>query len=406
MILTLAWRNLWRHKRRTFITAFAMAVGVGLCMGYLALADGMFDTMFERMVTVQSGHAQIHHPEYPKKHALFSTIEEPDKLEKELRAIKGVVATSSRVYGYGLLGVGDEATGGQLMGVHPGDEDQMRQLKARVVEGRYLSDEPNKEILLGFKLAETLKAKLGAEVVAVTQAADGSMGNELYKIVGIVKTGASVIDRGGALIHRADAQELLALEGQAHEIAVIAKDKLAIDDMYGPLQTSLEGRDNLLLRKWGEINPMALQMMSMQDAMYVILALIILGIAGMGVLNTMLMSVFERTKELGVLIALGLKPRQVLGLIITETFLLSLMAVAFGGAMGAALDLYLVVVGMPFGSGIEMMGMIWDPVIYATVRPAPIIVTIVCVVVISLLAALWPAARAARLQPVIAMREE
>jgi len=406
MITRLAWRNLWRHKRRTLITAFAMAVGVALCMAYLAIADGMFDMMFERMVTAQTGHAQIHHPDYPKQHALFATVKNSDALEKELRAVEGVSATAGRVFGYGLLGVGEEATGGQLIGVIPGDEHRIRQLKDRVVDGRYLSDDPKREVLLGVKLADTLKAKPGAELVAVTQSADGSMGNELYTVVGIVRTGSMALDHSGAIIHRADAQELLALGNEVHEIAIVAKDKLSIDTMFAGVESAMRGKDGLLLRKWGEINPMALQMMGMQDAMYAILALIILGIAGMGVLNTMLMSVFERTKELGVIIALGFKPRQVLALIITETFLLSLIAVAIGGVLGGVLDLYLVKEGIYFGTDIETMGMVFDSVLYATVRPGPIVVVVICVIVISLLASLWPAARAARLQPVIAMREE
>jgi ABC-type lipoprotein release transport system permease subunit len=406
-LLHLAWRNLFRHTRRTLITAFAMSIAVALCMGYLAFADGMFGLMFERMVTVQTAHAQLHNPKYPKTKALFETIPEFEKLEKQLRATEGVTATAARVYGYGLFGVREEATGGQVMGVHPGDEQNIRQLADRVIEGRFLSDEPKGEVVLGFKLAETLKAKVSDEVVVVTQSADGSMGNELFEIVGLLRSGSTLLDRTNAVIHRADAQELFVLDGQVHEIALLAPTKEEIDPVVARVEKLVEGREDLLLRKWGELNPAALQFTGMQDAMYLIVALIILGIAGMGVLNTMLMSVFERTKELGVLIALGLKPRQVLTLIVSETFLLSLIAVALGGLFGAVLDWYLVVYGIPFGSdGFEMMGIIFDPVLYAEINPGPIIVTISCVVIISVLASLWPAARAARLKPVIAMREE
>lgn len=406
MIPRLAWRNLWRHRRRTVITAFAMAFGVAMCMGFIAFADGMFATMFDRMVGLQVGHAQVHHPDYPKQRSLYATINDHAKLERELAAVEGVGATSSRVFGYGLLGVGDEATGGQITGIAPEDEHAVRQLRDRVVEGEYLGDEPDQKMLLGYKLAEDLKAKVGAEVVVVSQAADGSLANELYEVVGLLRTGVTAIDRAGALVHRTDAQELLVLPDQVHEVAILATDAQTIDAMYDGVDRVLQGRDELLLRKWNVLNPMGAQYVAMQDAMYIILLLIILGIAGMGVLNTMLMSVFERTKELGVMIALGLKPRAIVLLVMMETFLLSLLAIAGGLVMGAALDAYLVRYGIYFGTELEFGGIIFDPYLKAVVHPEPIVLTAVLVILISLLSSLWPALRAARLQPVTAMREE
>jgi ABC-type lipoprotein release transport system permease subunit len=404
MILKLAWRNIWRHTRRTLITAFAMAFGVALCMGFMAWGDGVFVMVFDSMVTKSLGHAQIHAKEFPKQRALYETIEDADELKKKLEALDEVTAAASRVFGYALLAAGDEATGGQVTGIDPGDEVRMRDLSKSVIDGEYLPSEAKQKMLLGFELAETMKAKVGDEVVVVTQAADGSMGNELYTVNGILKTGAIAVDKLGAFVHLEDARSLLVLEGQVHEIALMADGKLAVPKMMKAVKPHIS--DKLLLRSWGDVNPMAKQFVSLQDAMFLIIAFIIFGVAALGILNTMLMSVFERTKELGVLIALGLKPRQIVQLIMAETFFLTLISVFIGFILGTVVDWWLVTYGIDMGSAVDFSGMRMEPVIKGVVRPAGVIVTVVILFFVSFFASLWPAIRAARLQPVAAMREQ
>ena len=404
MTFTLAWRNIWRHTRRTLITAVAMALGVALCMGYLAFADGAFAMIFDRMVGQQIGHAQVHSPLFPKQRALYETLDDTTALEQRLRDLPLVGGVAGRVLAFGLFAQGDEATGGQIMGIIPADEQAVRGWKDQVKEGQYLSDQPGLEMLLGYKLAETLKAKVGSEVVVVTQSADGSMGNEVYKVVGIIRTGATMVDRTAAVIHRKDAQALLALGDQSHEIAVVARERDRIDEMVATLKDALKD-EKVLVRSWGEVSPMAQQWMNMQDAMFIIVAVLVLVVSGLGILNTMLMSVFERTRELGVLIALGLKPYQVLMLILAETLLLTLVATLIGALLGGLLCWWIVVHGVDFGAEIQFSGVTWDAVIKGTIRPVSIVVTLLTVFIVSLLSSVWPAARAARLQPVVAMRD-
>jgi len=409
LILRLAWRNVWRQTRRSLLTASAMGFGVALCMFYLCLADGMFTMMFDVVVGKQIGHAQVHAPAFPKTRALYETVDDAANIEAKLQAHKDVKLTVGRVYGYGLLGVKDEAKGAQLMGILPSAETAFRGLGDKVIEGTYLDNKPNMSILLGHKLAKEMKAKVGDEVVVVTSAADGSMGNELFKVVGLVKTGATAIDKGGALIHRADAQDLFALGDGVHELAVVGHNQDGIDAAVAATRTILDDKvkaKKLLVRSWGEVNPQMFEMLSMQDALVGIAAFLIFIVAALGILNTMLMNVFERTKELGVMIAVGLRPWQVMLLVLVETGILAVVAVALGLVFGGLGDWYLVTQGIDWGVALDFGGVSLDPVIKGVVRPSSIVSIVFLVFVISMMAALWPAWRASRVQPVVAMREQ
>ena len=178
LIFKLAWRNLWRQTRRTLITAGAMSAGIALCLASLAWMDGFFDRFFEGLVERNYAHVQVHNPEFPKQRSLFATIEGADDLMRDLRKQEMVTAVSARVYGYALVAASDEAAGARLTGIVPADEDALVALRSNVVDGEYLSSEPDNGCLVGHMLAEDLKVKVGDELVAVTQAADGSMGNE------------------------------------------------------------------------------------------------------------------------------------------------------------------------------------------------------------------------------------
>ncbi len=426
LLIRIAWRNIWRQKRRTLITVGAMAIGLAFCMSILALTDGVYRDLFDLVVTENLGHAQVHDPDYPKKRAIWETIDDADGLVEDLEAEPTVSLVSARVFGYALLGFEDRAVGAQLIGVDPLREHGMTAIGDKVTDGRFLAQAAGREMVLGNGLADRLKLALGDEVVAVTQAADGSTGNDLYTVVGIFESGSVVKDRSGAYLHATDARELLALEGQSHEIALRAVDRDSIEPMLaacGPRVEShgsegSEETDEALekqestgptLRHWGEINPQMFQMMEMADASSVILLFVIFGVAALGILNTMLMSVFERTKELGVIRALGLRPRQMVALVMWETAALVVVALVIGVPIGLGLDAYLVFHGLDLSAvmeGTTVLGVDYDPLLMGEFQVGRVVETVVGLFVISFLAALWPAIRAARLKPVEAMRQE
>jgi ABC-type lipoprotein release transport system permease subunit len=408
LLQRLAWRNIWRQKRRTLITAVAMAGGLAFCLGMVALVEGTYQQMFDQIVTRSVGHVQIHHPDYPSKRAIYETIPEAETLLGELDALPQVQQATARAFGYCLLGSERETLGAQLLGIDPAREAAVTELDRWVVEGDYLRPDQPGRLLLGFELAERLSAGVGDELVAVTQAADGSLGNELYTVAGVVNTGNTAQDRGGAFLLTADLQALLALPDQVHEIALLTTDRDAVAALVAEAGPVAEDR-GLLLRSWTEVNPQLSQMLEMGDASTLILLTIIYAVAALGILNTMLMSVFERTRELGVMVAVGLRPLQVVRLVLWETLWLAGVATAIGLPLGLALVAYLVFHGLDLSAVVgEMstMGARWDPVMRGAFGLQGLLTTVLGLFFVSMLAAVWPALRAARLQPVVAMRQE
>ncbi len=406
---SVAWRNLWRQKRRSLITACAMAIGVALCMSTIAFTDGMYTDMFEVMVEQQLGHVQVHHPDYPAKGLVYDALPERQALLARIDAVDGTVAACPELNGFALLGGDSKSAGGQLVGIDPARDRQVTPLHGRVIEGSYLSDGAGGEIILGFKLAEEIEADLGEQVVAVTQATDGSVGNELFTVVGLYKTGDVMMDQNGGYIHIADAENLLALQDRAHGITVLTDHADHVDAYAQALGAELAG-DAVQVQTWWEASPQTAELMGMRDATVFIMLGIVFTVAAFGVINTMLMSVFERTRELGVLRALGLRPGKLVWLVVLESFFLAGLAAMIGLVLGGLLDWYLVVHGLDFSGsmpdGFSFEGIMLDPVMHGEVRPLGVIATVVAVFFVSVLASLWPAWRAARLQPVTAIRAE
>ena len=377
-----------------------------MCIAIIAFADGWLGQMFETVVGQQVGHGQIHSPDYPRQRLIYETIEDTRGLVDALDALEVTAGVSPRAQGFALLAVGEEAAGAQLVGIDPERERTVTGIAGSIIEGSYL-DGTSGQIILGMGIAESLRASLGDEVVAVTQAADGSMGNELYEVIGIYRTGSARLDRGGAFVSLNDIQELLVLGGDVHEIAMATHHRDDVDALVSTAREVAAGRD-LLVRPWTEIDPATAQILSMMDAVIWIILFFIFSVASLGVLNTMLMSVFERIRELGVLQALGLRPFKVLRLVLWETLFLSLLAAIMGGSVGVLLAHLLEVRGLDLSAlmgDITYGGMIFEPIIFGELRFDRVLVIIAFMFVISFLASIWPAVRAARLDPVAAMRQ-
>ncbi len=409
MLWSIAWRNLWRQRRRSLITAMAMAMGVALCMSMICISDGMYTDMFEVMVEQRLGHVQLHHPAYPAKSLVFDTLQGRDALIERVEAVPGTVAVSPRIVGFGLLGGEAKSVGGMLLGIDPARDAAVSPLKGRVKEGRYLADDAAHEIILGHALAEEIEVGLGDSVVAVTQATDGSVGNDLYTVVGTYKTGDVMMDQSGGYIHITDAEALLWLEDQAHGITVLTDHADHVEAFSVVVREAVAG-DDVEVQAWFEADPQTAEMMGMRDATAIIFLGIVFTVAAFGVINTMLMSVFERTRELGVLRALGLRPGKLIQLVVLESFFLAALSSGIGLVLGGLLDWYLVVHGLDFSGGapdgFSFEGIMLDPVMMGEVNPGPIVLTVAAVFIVSVIASLWPAWRAARLQPVTAIRAD
>lgn len=401
----IAWRNLWRHRRRSLITAAAMAVAAAMSMMSIALTDGTYAEIFRVLVEQRIGHVVVQHPDWPAGRRLHDTVTEDDLAAVD--ALPGVSVAVPRLYGHGLAGGAEKSTGARLVGVLPDREARFAELDARLTGGEYLGHEPGQRALVGVKLAEELEIGVGDELVLLAQAADGSLGNGLFTVSGLVRTGDTALDRGGVWVHLRDLQELLVLDEQVHEIAVLAGDVEAIEATAEAVDAAL---DEPLVQTWWEASPSAKQMLDSSDASKVVLLGVVFLVAAFGVVNTMTMSVFERTRELGVLRAIGMRPGRLVLLVVLESLQLSMLAAGCALVLGGLGDAWLVVYGLDFSGSLEegfaFSGVTIDPVMRGVVRADGIVLTLSAILTVGVLSSLWPAWRASRLSPVDAIRTE
>lgn len=403
----MAWRNVLRNRRRSALTAAGMALAVTICAAMMTFTNGMYGQIRDVLVTRTLAHVQVHHPEWPGRRRGHDVVADADAALAALDGLPEVRAATLRVHGSALLGAGERTEGAQLLGVMPAREEAIRDIARRVVDGAWLADAPGAGVVLGKDLARRLGVRPGDTIVAVTQAFDGSLGNELYRVTGIVASGNPTLDRGTAFLHVADLRALLAMGPAAHELVAVAHgdDDATIEALAGAVRGAVPGP---LVRTWWEVDPTTATLFGLQLFQSVLLMGFFYGISAVGVVNTLLMSVFERTREIGMMRALGMRPGEVVRLVVAEALLLAVLAVAAGLVGAALLDAYLVVYGIDIsvrGEGFAMGEMTFDPIIRGRVTVDSLVQPVVGVFLFSGFAAVWPAWRAARLQPIQAIRE-
>ena len=315
----------------------------------------------------------------------------------------------------GLGGEGGEAAGGAGEGGDSGGET------LKLAGALDPPPERAPRVFIGVDLARILKVKLGERLFVMTQTVDGLSSEVFLQVTGIIRTGTSLYDRGRVYLHLKDLQRFLHLDDRVHEVAMVATSTRAAPGLARGLKASLGqaggGADlglspppsAVLVRAWDEIRPDIKSIIQLNSASTAVMVLIIFIVAALGVLNTMLMAVFERTRELGMLKAIGMSGGRIVWLIVAETLLLVLGASLVGTAVGLGLDAYMIVYGFDLTSmmseGISIGGVGMEPVMHAVITPQGVITPVVMLGFICFLAALYPATRAARMRPAQGMRE-
>lgn len=397
-------RNLTRHKRRTIITALMVTAGTVLMVYMAGLAEGSYASMIELATGNYTGHFQVIGEGYNEKPSLFVTVDDPDEWERKLEANDDVVAATSRVEAPGLVSHGAHTTGILLTGVDPVKEKKVATFTRAVSEGSWLPAEVGPDdplpIILGAGVAQRLKVKIGDEVSFVSQAADGSIAAELYTISGLLDTGVDEIDAQVGFIRLSDARELLVLEGRAHR--VVALTHKPSDAARTARQFQPEEGQQILT--WAELMPELSRSIEVDKGGQHIFLIIVLVVIGLGVMNTMMMSVVERTREFGVLLAVGTTPGLIVRTTMWEAVWMCLAGAALGVAAGTILNLTL---GFPmtlFGGPIEVAGVVLDHM-QPVNNPRGNVVYPTLIVLAGILAGVLPARRASRLVPAQALRQ-
>ncbi|MBS2025904.1 MAG: ABC transporter permease, partial [Deltaproteobacteria bacterium] len=348
--LSLAWKNLWRNRRRTLINLAAMSVGCAALMVAIALTDGLLDELQKNVTEVLCGDAQVHAPGFQKERNLRLALSPKEVTDVLARAAEAHLAAAPRAIGFGLIAQKARSAGGELMGVDPRAERAFGGLADRVESGAFLPDEPKKLAVLGQKLAKLLEAKVGDELVVVVQAADGSMGSMLLHVGGVLTGVGEGVDRSLALIDRRDFAELFSTEG-VHEIALTSHSAMTPERVKA---IALAGAPQADVRTYRELLPQVASLEQLWGVATWLMAIIFSLAAGLGVLNAMLMAQYERIPEFGLLKALGTTPARIVGDVLIESVFLGLVSLAAGLTLGGALVYYLHTVGLDIGGSEQL----------------------------------------------------
>ncbi|MDD3731841.1 MAG: FtsX-like permease family protein [candidate division Zixibacteria bacterium] len=384
------------------MTILTMFGGFTLAALAIGLADGTYAYVINMFTRNQLGHIQIHRESYLDRPSLYKTVDHYKTVGEAVGRISGVEARAPRLYSAGLVSLEDKSSTARIIGIDPVRENTATRFDKKIVEGRSLSGPAAHEVVIGRGLAKVLKARVADEVVVVSQAADGSIANDIYNIVGIAAAGDDMSDRTAFYLHLDDARELLVLEERVHEIIVIINNIDYVYKITGDIREKLAD-SALTVQPWQEFARSFYQAMQVDLQANLIMLLIINLIVAVGVLNTVLMTVLERTREYGVLKAMGTRPLMIFRLVVVEVAVMIVISLIIGFILSLIINYLLATTGIPMPfkfsyGGVEFTR--W----YSEVNARSLYIPGITVAVVALLVSIFPATRAARIAPADAMR--
>jgi len=402
-VLKIAWRSIWRNRRRTLISMSAVGVGLVLVILYTGMLNGMLGEAKEQLDNIGMGHVEITAAGWRAHRGAAEAIESPDALVAAL-ALPPRSEVGWRVTARCLVSSARASQGIELEGVDWTREALLSAPIRDVRSGALPAPGDERGILIGEKLADRLKVKVGSKVRVMAQRADGEIGAELYRVRGIFHALSATVSERRAFVSRTSARTLLGLGDAAHQV-VIQLDRAAdAEPVAAALRASLGPRVEVL--SYGDLLPMLRNMEALSDFVVWIAALFIYGLVGLGILNTMLMSVLERTREFGVLRAIGTRPGRVVAQVLGESFWIATLSGAAGLAAGLALTWYysehtLMVIAR--GEAIEYAGSVLRSGVRTRFSPGSALTAAGLVYVMALVTALYPAWKVAKLPPAQAL---
>ena len=384
------------------ITTLAMGFAGFIMILSAALMDGLLQASERNAVAMDLGDIQIHAKRYLDDPDLYKRIENADNLVLAIKQA-GFHATK-RIYGFGLAAAGSASAGVQLRGLDLSTESDVSQIHNHMLQGNWLDEKDPKGVVIGRKLARTLGVRIGDEMVFVGQATDGSMANDLYRVKGMLKSIGEEVDRTGVYMIESEFRKLMEFPAGAHEIAVMRPDRSSdLKEATARVSALAEGYET---KNWRELKPVIARILDLADSQMIILIIITYTAVAMVVLNAMLMSVFERIRELGIMKAVGVTPWQIMRLIYAEMFIQAAVASVMAIFSGWSLSLYFEKNGIDLSSmaeGASFGGVAMDPVWRAYLTADAVIIPVIFLFIIAALAVLYPAVKAAVIQPVSAI---
>ncbi len=394
---------MWRNQRRTIVTISAMSLALTVMILWNGLLVGYLEGMERNILELEVGDLQIFPNDYRDNPSIYTRIDEPDALLSPLRET-GFEATA-RLLAFGMVAAGDASAGVSFRGIDIAQDATVSEIHREVAAGSWLDKNDPTGVVIGRRLARILGVDPGSELVVLTQGADGSMAYDLFSVRGILRGIGDGTDRGGVFVDIDVLRELIVVPGGIHQIIVRRPEGLELNIAAQIVRNLAVDRD---VKTWRQLLPTLASLLdSAQGAMIAMFVIVYIAI-GILILNAMLMAVFERVREFGVLKAIGAGPIDVMRLIVAECAIQTGLAVAVGVGLSIPAVAYLAETGINLQSlaGLTMMGIAMDPIWRATVSPGVFAMPIGVLIAIVSMAVLYPALKAALIEPVAAMRHQ
>ncbi len=397
----LAWRNLWRNHRRTLIMLAAIGVGVWAMIFMTALMRGMINEMVRDGITVLPGHVQVHHPAYRDDPSIDNAMPEVSgRLEQALSG-EEVVAWTQRVKVPAVITSERDSRGVTLIGIEPESEGRLSFVADDLADGRFLESVDDKGLIVGRKMLENLETRLGKRVVLMSQDPDNEVVDRGFRIVGVFESSIPVHEEQMVFAGRETVQQMLRIDGQVSEVAIIGHDYRNVEALLNSVESA--AGEGLEVLPWYELDSYLGTMLDVMDGFVFVWIIVVFLALSFGLVNTLVMAVFERVREIGLMLALGMTPGTILGQIIVESLCLLVMGLLLGNALaiGTILALADGIDISVVAQGMEMFGA--SSVLTPELTSRDIILANVIVIVLGLLASLSPAWRASRYEPIEAI---
>ncbi len=395
----LAYRNVGRNKTRSLLSALAVGIGMALLLLMVSVLEGEMTGALQNTIRLQSGHLQIRPASYEEGKVSLKwedLIENPDQVAQQIKSVPQVTVATPRLIASTILTVKDESKGVQILGIDP-DSTANQPFRDGMLSGEFIRPDDREGILIGNTLADKLQLKVNDKVNLLVTTSNGDVNEQLFTIRGIFTTRTPGYDESTIFMPLAKAQAITATENHASTIFVLLQDSAQADAVAQALKSN-----NYQILTWREQNVFITQFEDYANAFFIILYLIVLGITATVVTNTLVMAVFERTREIGILAAIGMKGRGIMAQFLAEAALLATGGVIGGLIIGGALVAYFTVYGIYIGD-YGITGVLFEDHIYAHLTLQNTLNLAIITYIITLIASLYPATLAARMEPVEAL---
>lgn len=403
MLLKIAWRNIWRNRIRSSIVIGSIIFGVWALIFLLSFSTGMINSFIERSVNNELGHIQIHHPKYLDEPEVKYDVGDIENIRSKIVSQEGIQSIAHKTLITGMMSSAKGARGINIAGIHPDDESKVTTIHNNIKIGSYFKAKGKNQMLISKALADKMEVKERSKLVLTFQDIKGNITAGAFRVVGIFETYNSVFDEGIVFVQRSDINKLIENPDVAHEVVIKLNDLDQLESTTAQLQNLFP---NLDVKTYRQLSPQVDLYENQIGIMFIIIIGIVMLALVFGIINTMLMAVLERYRELGILMAVGMNKMKVFLMILFETIMVTFIGAPIGMLLGIVTVGYYGSSGIDlssFSQGMRQFGL--SELIYPEITSDLIIAITVGVALTALIAAIYPARKAIKLDPVSAIRK-